>query len=105
MRRALIVLLPLLIVLALVLVRADGPPPKGANAPENEFSSARAMQALRGLIVEGVPHPLGTPANARVRSRIETQFRALGYETAVQRRFACNSGAGCGTVENVFAYP
>ncbi|HEY0158778.1 MAG TPA: M28 family peptidase [Thermoanaerobaculia bacterium] len=105
MRRALTVLLPLAVVLAIVLLRSDGPPPKGTGAPENEFSSARAMQALRGLIVEGVPHPLGSEANARVRARLVTRFRALGYETTVQRRFACNSGAGCGMVENVFAHP
>jgi Peptidase family M28 len=104
MRRALLALLPLAVVLALVLLRSAGAPPKGPNAPENEFSSARAMQVLRGLLAEGVPHPLGTPANARVRSRLETQFRALGYDVTVQRRFACNSGAGCGMVENVFAY-
>ena len=103
MRRAILVLLPLAIVLALVLLRADGPPPKGAGAPENEFSSARAMQVLRGLLAEGVPHPLGTPANARVRSRVEARLRELGYDVTVQRRFACNSGAGCGMVENVFA--
>jgi hypothetical protein len=103
MRRAILVLLPLAIVLALVLLRADGPPPKALSAPENEFSSARAMQVLRGLLAEGVPHPLATPANARVRARIEARFRELGYDVTVQRRFACNSGAACGMVENVFA--
>lgn len=46
---------------------------------------------------------MATPANQRVRDRIVTEFRALGYETEVQRRFACNAGASCGMVENIIA--
>jgi hypothetical protein len=103
MRRAIAVLLPLAVVLAIVLLRLDGPPPKGANAPANEFSSARAMQGLRELLAENVPHPVASPANRRVRERIEQRFRALGYDTVVQRRFACSSGAACAMVENVLA--
>ncbi|HYO75691.1 MAG TPA: M20/M25/M40 family metallo-hydrolase, partial [Thermoanaerobaculia bacterium] len=103
MRRTSLVLLPLAIVLALVVWRSDGPAPKDASAPASEFSSARAMQQLRALLAEGVPHPIGSAANARVRTRIEARFRELGYETVVQRRFACNSAAQCGVVENVLA--
>lgn len=104
MRRASIVALPLALVLALALWRAQGPPPRDASAPENEFSSARAMSTLRALLAEGVPHPVGSPANARVRARIEWRFRELGYETKVQRRFACNGNAVCAMVENVIAH-
>jgi hypothetical protein len=104
MRRASIVALPLALVLALALWRAQGPPPRDASAPENEFSSVRAMSTLQGLLAEGVPHPVGSPANARVRARIESRFRELGYETTVQRRFACNSNAICAMVENVIAH-
>lgn len=103
MRRAVLVALPLAVILALALWRAQGPPPKTLTAPENEFSSARAMIVLRELFAEGVPHPVGTPANARIRERVEARFRALGYETSVQRRFACNAGAVCAQVENVIA--
>jgi hypothetical protein len=103
MRRALAVLLPLAVVLAIVLLRSDGPAPKGADAPANEFSSARAMQVLRELLAENVPHPVASPANRRVRERIEARFRALGYDTVVQRRFACSSGAACAMVENILA--
>lgn len=103
MRRAVLFVLPLLVVLAVALWRAEGPPPKTAAAPASDFSAGRAMQTLREILVEGVPHPVGTPANRRVRARIETRFRTLGYETVVQRRFACNSGAVCATVENVIA--
>lgn len=101
MRRAVFVALPLLIVLALAVWRARGPEPRGEDAAG--FSSARAMKTLREVLVEGVPHPLGTRANARVRSRIVTQFRALGYTTHVQSRFVCNAAAVCGQVENIYA--
>lgn len=103
MRRASIVALPLALVLALALWRAQGPPPRDASAPGSAFSSARAMSTLQGLLAEGVPHPVGSPANARVRARIESRFRELGYETTVQRRFACNGNATCAMVENVIA--
>ena len=103
MRRASIVALPLALVLALALWRAQGPPPREASAPENAFSAARAMSTLQGLLAEGVPHPVGSPANARIRARIETRFRELGYETTVQRRFACNGNMACAMVENVIA--
>lgn len=103
MRRALTVALPLTLVLALTIWRAQGPPPRDMNAPANTFSAARAMNVLRELLAEGVPHPVGSAANIRVRERIESRFRTLGYETTVQRRFACNGNAQCATVENIIA--
>ncbi len=103
MRRFAAIALPLAVVLALTVWRSHGVAPRDAGAPPQEFSSARAQSVLRELVVEGVPHPMGTPANARVRDRIVTRFRALGYETTIQRRFACNAAAACGTVENIIA--
>jgi len=103
MRRALAVLLPLVVVLFLALWRAQGPEPKGEAAPPGEFSAARAMGVLHANLAEGVAHPMASPENARVRERVETRFRELGYETTVQRRFACNAHAICGMVENVLA--
>lgn len=103
MRRALTVALPLILVLALTIWRAEGPSPRDASAPANTFSAGRAMNVLRELLAEGVPHPVGSPANIRVRERIESRFRALGYETSVQRRFACNGNAQCAMVENILA--
>ena len=58
---------------------------------------------MRALLAEGVPHPVGTPANARVRDRIVARFQALDYDDEVQRRFACNAAAVCGMVENIIA--
>ncbi|HYC60096.1 MAG TPA: M20/M25/M40 family metallo-hydrolase [Thermoanaerobaculia bacterium] len=104
MRRAVTVALPLAVVLVLSIWRAQGPPPRDAHAPADTFSATRAMSVLRELLAEGIPHPVGSPANARIRQRIESRFRALGYDTAVQRRFACNGNAQCATVENIIVH-
>lgn len=103
MRRAVIVLAPLAVILVLAQWRALGPEPRPASASPAAFSVARAMTVMAANLAEGVPHPVASPENARVRSRIETQFRSLGYETVLQRRFACNAHAVCATVENVIA--
>src|SRR5688500_17125525 len=103
MRRALLLLLPMVVVLALAIWRAEGPPPKASDAASGEFSAGRAMEVLRHNLQEGVPHPIGSAANARVRDRIVARLRALGYRTTIQRRFACNASASCGTVENIIA--
>lgn len=103
MRRVTAVVLPLLVVLALVIWRARGPAPKPVSALGKEFSSARAEAVLRALLAEEVPHPVGTAANARVRERIVARFTALGYDTAIQRRFACNPLPVCAMVENIIA--
>ncbi|HUP58952.1 MAG TPA: M28 family peptidase [Thermoanaerobaculia bacterium] len=103
MRRTAAIVVPILLVLALAIWRGKGPPPKPAGAPANEFSSARAMAILRELLHEEVPHPAGTSANARVCDRIIARFRAHGYETTIQRRFACNALPACAEVENILA--
>jgi hypothetical protein len=103
MRRLAAIFFPLLVVLLLAIWRAQGPSPKPAGAPANEFSSARAMAVLRELLAEQVPHTVATPANARVRDRIVARFRDFGYDVSVQRRFACNATPACGMVENIVA--
>ena len=103
MRRAIAVFLLLAIVFALALWRARGPEPKPASAAETEFSAERANGVLRALLAEGVPHPVGTAANERVRDRIVARLQALDYDVEVQRRFACNAAAVCGMVENILA--
>ncbi|HET8775653.1 MAG TPA: M28 family peptidase, partial [Thermoanaerobaculia bacterium] len=101
MRRAAAVFLPLLSIVALAMWRAQGPEPQPASAAG--FSAVRAMDVLRDLLAENVPHPIGTPANARVRDRIVARLRAMHYEVEIQRRFACNASATCGMVENILA--
>ncbi|HEX7150802.1 MAG TPA: M20/M25/M40 family metallo-hydrolase [Thermoanaerobaculia bacterium] len=103
MRRLLLLLIPFAVILAIALWRIEGPAPKPASAPAHEFSAARAMTTLRALLAEQTPHPLGSAANAVVRERIVAQFRSLGYDVTVQRRFACNSGKVCAEVQNVIA--
>jgi len=104
MRRAIAVLLPLAIIFAIALWRAEGPAPKPESAPANDFSATRATQTLRTILGDQTPHPIGTASNARVRARIVEQFRSLGYETTTQSRFACNANATCGQVTNVIAH-
>lgn len=77
--------------------------PRDAAAPPEAFSAARAGVVLRELLAEGVPHPIGTEANRRIRDRIVERFRLLGYETSIQRRFACHAAGVCGMVENIIA--
>ncbi len=103
MRRAFGVALPLTAVLLVAIWRSAGPEPRPASAPLRDFSSARAVDALETIFAEGAPHPIGTRANARVRSRVVQAFEQLGYRTEVQRRFACSPSASCGMVENVIA--
>jgi hypothetical protein len=103
MRRLLLVTLPLLAVLGIVLWHSAGPPPRPATAARHLFSAERAATILHELLAEEVPHPIGSPANRRVRDRIVSRFAGLGYETALQSRFACNAAAVCGPVENIIA--
>ena len=103
MRRAVAIALPLAVVLLLAMWRGRGPEPRDASAPANAFSSVRAAEVLHTLYAEELPHPTGTPANANVRDRIVARFRELGYETRVERRFACNYAAMCANVENILA--
>lgn len=103
MRRLAAVVLPLAAVLALALWRAQGPQPRPASAPAGVFSAERAMHALGEVLQEGVPHPVGSPANAVVRDRLVARFHRLGYQTSIQRRFACNALPACAMVENIIA--
>ena len=80
-----------------------GPRPLPENAPSGRFSATRAKAVLSGLLAEGVPHPVGTPANRRVRQRLEDRLTGLGYAVEIQRAFVCNATPTCAAVENLFA--
>src|SRR3954453_17340490 len=54
------VLAVFLAVIAAVVLRSGGPPPRPATAPSNEFSAARAAAALRDVLGGNVPHPVGS---------------------------------------------
>jgi hypothetical protein len=88
----------------LQLWRFRGPEVVPASASADRFSAARAMESLRATIVDE-PHPVGSAAHDAVRDRVLARFRDLGYETRVQKRFACNAHNVCATIENILATP
>jgi hypothetical protein len=92
-----------LVVLGILLSMGLRPPPaRPATAPEDEFSAHRAIAILEGLLGEGVPHPVGSPANFVVRDRIVERLTSYGYAVEVQRAFACRAHGGmCAPVENI----
>jgi hypothetical protein len=93
-----------LFALALLLAVQGGPPPaKPASAPAAEFSAGRARAVLRDLLGDGAPHPVGSPAAARVRERILVQLRSLGLTPEVQEALGCSAGGNCARVSNVLA--
>lgn len=93
-----------LLALALLLAVQGGPPPaKPASAPATEFSAERAQGVLRDLLGDGAPHPVGSPAAARVRERILAQLRSLGLAPEVQQALGCSGSGNCARVSNVLA--
>jgi Peptidase family M28 len=95
------------VVLAAILLLASlaeqPPAPKPASAAPNEFSAGRAIETLRRILKEDVPHPTGSPANNVVRQRILGEFTRLAYQPEVQTTFACSLYASCASVNNVVA--
>ena len=102
-RAALSVAAALLAVLIISQWRLRGPTPKSLNAPGNQFSAMRAFEAERATIGGRKPHPIGSAENRAIRDRIIARFESLGYETRLQRTFACDSHVNCATVENIIA--
>ncbi len=88
-------------VLAAVAVRLEPPPPRPADAPASSFSAGRALAILRGLLGEGVPHPVGSDANRRVQDRIVAELERLGLRPEVQEAFGCGRFGMCATVRNL----
>jgi hypothetical protein len=99
----LILALALFAVALLLSTFYAGPPAaKPVSAPPAEFSAGRAQAVLRDLLGDGAPHPVGSPANARVREKILAQLRSVGYAPEVQEAVACAAGS-CARVSNVLA--
>jgi hypothetical protein len=77
-----LVLWVFIIVLAILSVRAlHAPEPLPATVPENQFSAERALIHVREIA--GVPHPLGSPADAVVRNYLVSQLTHLGLQPQV----------------------
>lgn len=100
MRRALAALAA---VLALVAWRYAPPSPRGADAPEGEFSAVRAKAALARVLGDERPHLTGSTSNAGVRERLIAELRHLGLQPEVEWRFVCGGGGRCARVANVMA--
>lgn len=83
-----------------------GAPPevKPASALDGEFSGERAYTLLTEILSERAPHPVGSDANKRVRSRVEAYLKRNGIGYEVQEGWGCGYGrTGCAWTENVVA--
>src|SRR5258708_14388417 len=87
-RSTAVVLSVFLAVIAAVVWRSGGPSPKAATAPANEFSARRAATALREVLGDDTPHPLGSTEHEAVRERLAMRLRALGYDLLYPPLFA-----------------
>ena len=81
--RTLTLIAVLVAAFALFYAAAKTPDPKPVNAPQTEFSAGRAM--IDVAATAPVPHPIGSPANARVRDYLVQRMTALGLSPRVMR--------------------
>jgi hypothetical protein len=93
-----------LVVLAGVLVSAylarTPPAPRPASSPAAEFSADRAFAHVEQIAA--VPHPVGSPANARVRDYLIAELRDLGLQPSVLAATTVR-GNELARVENIHA--
>jgi hypothetical protein len=89
--------------LTLITALAYRSPSPRRDAANEVFSAYRAQAELKSLVGDGIPHPIGSEANARVRNTILARLTALGYDTELQSGFICNPAAVCGTPINIIA--
>ena len=92
----------LVLAAALAIVRAEPPRPRGADAPEKEFSAERAITALERVHGKDGPHPVGSEAHERVRNRLLEELRALGLEPHVEEA-AAETATSIALAKNVVA--
>jgi hypothetical protein len=90
------------LLLAVTLAAYRTPAPLGIDAAATAFSAGRAQAILKELVGDGVPHPLGSAEDAKVRDLIVKRLAALGYTTELQTGLVCNLGA-CGMPTNIVA--
>src|ERR1700674_3236752 len=90
------------LLLAATLAAYRPPAPLGASASPDVFSAYRAEQILQDLVGNGIPHPVGSPAGARLREAIVRRLTAMGYSPELQSGFVCRDGV-CGNPVNIIA--
>ena len=91
------------LLLAATLAAYRTPAPLGSDAAPTAFSATRAREILKELVGDGVPHPMGSMADAKVRDLIVKRLNALGYATELQTGLSCNEFGACGTPTNIVA--
>lgn len=91
------------ILFAIGVARLSPPAPRPIATPSSDFSAGRALEILGRILGPELPHPIGSPENARVRDRIREELRRSGYTPETQSVFLCNSMGTCGEVHNVIA--
>lgn len=96
-------LLALVALYALARMGLAPPAAKPADAPESEFSAARARTVLEKLFGDGAPHPVGSAAHARVRAGIVAELERAGYQGSVQETFVRGRNGVFARVNNVLA--
>jgi Peptidase family M28 len=91
------------LLLAATLIAYRPPTPLGPGASPGAFSAYRAKSILQDLVGNGVPHPIGSAADAQVRGAIVKRLSALGYAPELQSGFVCNDEGVCGSPVNIIA--
>ena len=82
----------------------DLPAVKPATVAESEFSAQRAMTLLRYLLRDGIPHPVGSEANKRVKQRILAWLADQEIQAEIQASWGCSQKRNsCAWVENIIA--
>ena len=59
------------------------PAPAPASAPADQFAAGRALSDI--AVMAPTPHPMGSPANAKVRDYLVQRMAALGLSPTIQR--------------------
>ncbi len=93
------------LIFAVTLIAYAPVTPRQADAPPQVFSAGRARSLLSELVGSDVPHPIGSTANAQLRTAIVERLTALGYTTQLQSGFACSGDGECGFPVNIIATP
>jgi Peptidase family M28 len=102
-RGVVLALLGFAMLLAATLLAYRPPAARGLNAPPTAFSASRTQAILKDLVGNGLPHPIGSAANAQVRDIIVKRLENLGYAPELQTGFVCNDRGECGTATNIVA--
>ncbi|MFM2094808.1 MAG: hypothetical protein RIS70_1932, partial [Planctomycetota bacterium] len=80
-----ITLVGLALIFLLACHRLSGHPPQSERAPAAQFSAVRAMTILRRILGdEQLPHPVGSPTNEAVRTRLIAELESFGLEPEQQ---------------------